>query len=693
MVLLALFNSLIFGILLIIVWIANPKRSINRVFSLFLISGFVWGLLVAFWGMDITPSQERFLVASTAIFGIYPAVLGYFFFGLVFLQKDYRPWLFYVIPTYIFLCYLMTTEAITYVRDEPFLGGSGPHQRAGNGDLLPLAIAWGGSLILILIAYLIKELRKKLKDKVHSQKVKLFLLTTIIVAAFVIFYNITPALWNYPIDILGLLVAAALLTYGILRYELVDVNVKLRNTLANIIFAIILTVVYVSLIASLRFIVTDRFDNYLWWTAIVAAIYLTSMLQPLRERVLRFIDVALYRVRYDYRETINKFTSLVGEILELEELAGFITKTIENTFEPKSAHLFVLSEGKYQPLKGPQKSFLVKEGPFIDFLRVNERAIGEEEISKSLASFDEVKRLNPKVIIPLRSGKDLIGFLSIGQRTSEDFYSQEDKNLLFTLGQASAIALKNALLYQEVLDNKEEIEKLLGHEREVNESKNEFVSIVSHYLRTPLTSIKGCLDLLLKGAATSKEREEYLIRVSNEQKKLSTLVEDLISISALERGELHLFKTKVSLVSLIKKVVDDYTLSVNEKGLYLKTAFNNKVDTFNADSQKLAQAISNLVDNAIKFTNVGGVTIKVGKEDSKAIICVEDTGIGIDQQQIPKLFQKFHRGTDVKTFNYEGSGLGLYITKLIIEAHRGEIKVSSELGKGSRFCVYLPITR
>jgi len=692
MVILALFNSLIFGILLIIVWVANPKISINRVFSFFLISGVVWGLFVAFWGMNITPFQERFVVAGTAIFGIYPAVIGYFFFGLVFLRKSYKPWLFYVIPTYIFLSYLMTTNAITYVRDEPFLGGSGPHQRAGNGDLLPLALAWGGSLIFILIVYLIKELRKKFKDKVHSQKVKLFLLTTTIVTAFVIFYNATPALWNYPIDILGLLIAAVLLTYGILHYELVDVNIKLRNTLANIIFAILFTVVYVGLVVFARFILASRFDEFFWWVSIIAAIYLTSVLQPLREKILRFIDVTFYRVRYDYRETINKFTSLVGEVLNLAELSSFITKTIEDTFEPQSLKLFIFSKGTYQTLKNdPDKISFAKEHPIINFLHTYERAIGEEEINKSLVSFNEVQRLKPQVVVPLKSRDELIGFIFIERRVSGDFYSQEDKNLLSTLGQASAIALKNALLYEEVLENKKEIEQLLAHEREVNESKNEFVNIVSHYLRTPLTSTKGYLDILTKGRITAEERAGYLTRVYNEQKRLSSLVEDLISISSLEKGELRLFKNNLSLQSVVEKVVDDFSSLAQEKDLYLKTAMKTAVGTINADQQKLTQAIINLVDNAIKFTKIGGITIKIAGKSSQAEICVEDTGIGIDPQEMPKLFQKFHRGTSVKTFTYEGSGLGLYITKLIVEAHGGEIKASSELGKGSGFCIYLPI--
>ena len=691
MVLLALFNSLIFSILLVIVWIANSKNSINRVFSLFLVSGVFWGLFVALWGMNITPFQEYVVVASVAIFGIYPAVISYFFFGLVFLKKGYKPWLLYAIPTYFLFSYLSTTTGVTYVRDDPFIGGAGPHQRAGNGDLLSLVVVWGASFIVILIIYLLKELRQKSEDKIHRQKVKLFLLTTIIVSTFVVFYNITPALWNYPIDIVGLLIAASLLTYGILRCELVDVNVRLRNTLANIIFAILFTVIYVSLIASLRFIVPDRFDNYLWWAAIIAAIYITSVLQPLRERLLRFIDVALYQVRYDYRETINEFTSKVGEMLELEELSGSIVKTIKGTFGSKSVHLFVLSKGRYRALKGSQDISFGIADPIISFLHKNERAIGEEEIKEGFPSFDKIKTLKPQVAVPLKSGRDLIGFLFVSQRISEDFYSSEDKKLLFTLGRASAIALKNALLYQEVLDNKEEIEKLLSHEREVNESKNEFVTIVSHYLRTPLTTTKGYLDFLLKGKLKPEEEKNYLSNIYKEQKRLGSLVEDLISISSLEKGVLKLFKTKVAIDSLINKVVDDFTSLASEKNLYLKPDVGKGLGEIFVDSQKIEQAISNLVGNAIKFTSTGGITLKIRGGQSQVEICVEDTGIGIEPEEITKLFQKFHRGTSIQTFTYEGSGLGLYITKLIIEAHGGNIKVSSELGKGSTFCIYLPI--
>lgn len=594
------------------------------------------------------------------------------------------------LPTFFFLI-LLPTDSVTFVANEPFPGGYGPHQRAGTGELLLPTVAWGASFIVILIIYLIKELLKKSKGKVHIQKVKLFLLTTIIVTTFVVIYNVTPALWNYPVDIAGLLIAAILLTYGILRYELVDVNVRLRNTLVNIIFAIFLAGAYSLLIVVIRILIPARFDDYIWWPAIIAAIYVTSISLPFRERVLKLVDITFYRTRYDYRETIDKFTSNVGEILNLGELSESIIKTIKETFGSKSVHLFILSKERYREFKCSKNCYFDKSDQIIKLLYTSEGVIGEDEIDKSLFSTEQEKHFDPKVIIPLKSGPSLVGFLLISQRVSKDFYSGEDKNLLSILGKSTAIALKNSLLYQEVLENEKEIGHLLEHEREVNKSKNEFVTIASHYLRTPLTTIKGYLGLLLQDSLTSVERQIYLTKTNNEQKRLSSLVEDLITISTLEKGGLKLFKRTVSLSSLLKKVTDDFASQAKEKKLYLKMDSSPKIEDVKVDSQKLLQAISNLVSNAIKFTSVGGVTMKVKKKGSGVKICVLDTGIGIGPEELPRIFEKFHRGTSITTFNYEGSGLGLYITKLIVETHGGEIKVSSELGKGSEFCIYLPI--
>ncbi len=688
---LSLFTSLVFSILLFIVLVANPKSRINRVFALFLFFGAVWGFFIGLWGFDITAYQERTIGIIATVFGIYPTVISYFFFGLIFLRKPYKLWFLYAIPTYIFFSYLTTTDAIISYAQKPFPGGLGVHQRSIEGDYLIPAVLWGASFVLILAVYLIRELFKKTSDKVHFQKVRLLLIDTVVVSSLVIAYNLNSAFWSFPLDIVGMLLAAIILTYGLLRFELVDVNVNLRNTLVNVIFAIFLSGFYSLFIILIRFLVPNHLDNYIWWPAIITAIYMTSISLPIRERILRFVDVTFYRTRYDYRETINKFTEKVGETLDLEELSRSIIKTIKETFNAESVHIFVLQNRRYESLNCSKDCYFERDEPFIKFLHTRDEIIDDQDIH--LTSLEEKKllHLEPKIIIPLKAGDELNGILFVGPRFSEDYYSQEDKNLLTTLGQASSIALKNALLYEEVVNNKKEIEKLLGHEREVNESKNEFVSIVSHYLRTPLTTIKGYSDLLLQGGNKPEEVKEYTNHAFNEQKRLASLVEDLIIISSLEKGQLSLIMTNVSIDSIINKVVDDFTSLATEKGIFLKIKKGENVGNVKVDLQKIGQAISNIVDNAIKFTRIGGVTIGVRRNNSDLEVYVKDTGIGIDTEEVPKLFQKFHRGTSIKTLNFEGTGLGLYITKLIIEAHNGEIKVSSELGKGSEFCIYLPL--
>ena len=686
-VIIASITAFLFLVLLAIVLIANARNQINRIFAFYLLSSFGWSVFTALAALPVSVYQEYLFNWFLNIFGIFPATVGYFFFCLIFLKKSYRVWLFYAVPSYLIFTYVMSTDAFTYVTTTPLAGGFGFHGRQQPGEFLYLAVFWGASFIAVLLAYLLKDLFTA-KDKIHLQKVKLLVFTTLIGSSFAILFNAVPELWVFPVDVVGQLLAAAILAYAILRFELVDVATKFRNVIVETIFTTILAASFLFILIWIQLLFHQ---SLILWGAIILAIFITSLSQPFKERVLKFVDITFYRTRYDYRETINKFTKRVGEILDFQNLSESVIKTIKNTFGSKDVYLFVLYKGVYQPLNGGGSFQINRASPIISFLKTRSEALSKEDIVKDLSFEEAVASLKPEVIVPMKAGDELVGILFIKERVSGDFYSSEDKNLLFTLAQSSAIALKNALLYQEVLENKADIERLLAHEREVNESKNEFVTIASHYLRTPLTSIKGYLDLLSNERLSSKTQKEYLSRVINEQKKLSTLVEDLISISALEQGRLKLFKTNASLNSIVKKVAEDFATMIREKKLSLKLELPDEDIETSADAQKLTHAVSNLVDNAVKFTSVGSITLSLKKLADKIGISVTDTGIGIEEEQKASLFQKFHRGTEIKTFNYAGSGLGLYITKLIVDAHGGDILVTSKIGKGSTFCIRLPV--
>ncbi len=680
--------TLFYGILLFVVLIANIKTLTSRVFSIFLLSGLSWGIFTILAAGKInTANAEYFANLFLNIIGLFPFVVSYFFFCLVYLKKNYLPWLLYLIPTYFVVSFMMAIQWFTVVQPEPFPGGFGFHHRFAEGPYLFVPLLWGASYIGPLFFYLIRDLIKRKGDKIHQQKVKLLLIATTIGTLASMIFNGNPNFWEYPVEIIGHLFVAVFLTYAVLKFELVDVTTKLRNIIVDLIFTAILATVYLGLLLAIQLLFRI---NTISWPTLILAIFIASLSQPFKQRLLKFVDITFYATRYDYRETIDKFAKSAGEILNLKELSSSITKTIKETFGSKEVYLYILNGYYYHCLSSSPNPFFLSHSNFVKYLTAKKRTISWDEDSRELATFAEIKELGSELIIPLMSGEELIGILFIGKSLSSDAYTRDDKSILYTLASSTAISLKNALLYEQVIEKNSAIQKLLQHERELTESKDQFIAIASHYLRTPLTTIKGFLYMLLNSKLTESESKNYLARVFNEQKRLASLVEDIISISSLEKGELKLYKETTPLSKIIKSVVDDYSALATEKGLVLKADIKHDI-SLQIDQQKLTQAVSNLVNNAIKFTSVGSVSILVDFDVNTVQICIQDTGIGIEDEQIGQLFQKFHRATSVRTYNYEGSGLGLYITKLIVDAHHGKITVSSKLGVGSSFCIYIPL--
>lgn len=221
-----------------------------------------------------------------------------------------------------------------------------------------------------------------------------------------------------------------------------------------------------------------------------------------------------------------------------------------------------------------------------------------------------------------------------------------------------------------------------------NQLKTEFIMLTSHNLRTPLTIAKGYADMISE-YPLPKEEKAYVEGLIGGLKRLGLFVEDLLTISSIEAGD-QLMLEEVPFQKVIEplvKEVNDLALTQNDKFVVKLHAGDIKVK---ANATRLQGALRNVLNNACKFTKNGTVELNTSRSDNKLIINISDTGIGIDNDELPKLFTKFHRGTNVLSGGYEGEGLGLYLTKLIIEEHSGKISCVSQLGKGTTFTVELP---
>lgn len=222
--------------------------------------------------------------------------------------------------------------------------------------------------------------------------------------------------------------------------------------------------------------------------------------------------------------------------------------------------------------------------------------------------------------------------------------------------------------------------------------KNEFVSIVSHELRTPLALTKEGISLVLDKVAgpVTGQQEQLLQSAKRNIDRVTRIINDLLDTASLESGKISLKITDVEMVGLIKKVAAAFEPKASYKGLKIKVTVPSGAVIIPGDPDKLEQVFTNLVGNAMKFTEKGEIELEL-KPNGVVVECaVVDTGPGIAPENIPRLFDKFQQFGRVAGSGEKGTGLGLAITKGLVELHNGKIRVESELEKGSRFVVSLP---
>jgi signal transduction histidine kinase len=229
--------------------------------------------------------------------------------------------------------------------------------------------------------------------------------------------------------------------------------------------------------------------------------------------------------------------------------------------------------------------------------------------------------------------------------------------------------------------------------REIDRTKNEFISVVSHELRTPLHSIRGFVKLILQGKVEDADtRTEFLNIVAKESEHLAGLIEDLIDASKVETGQFSIERRQGSIRDVIRNAVQGLRSLAMEKGMKVETIIPESLPHVEVDNDRIRQVMTNLVGNAIKFSKPESeITVKVEPRDSDLLIQVMDRGDGIPAEAVPMLFNRFYRVDNSLTRSTGGSGLGLFITRQIVEAHGGKVWVESEVGHGSTFSFTIPV--
>jgi signal transduction histidine kinase len=294
-------------------------------------------------------------------------------------------------------------------------------------------------------------------------------------------------------------------------------------------------------------------------------------------------------------------------------------------------------------------------------------------------------------VIPIRREAAVIGLVVLESRMELSQVGRQDLVFLSRLSDHAAIAIANAQLYTEI--------------QRANDAKSEFVSLVAHELKNPMTSIKGYSELLAKGAVgpITDMQGNFLNTIQSNVERMSTLVSDLNDNSKIEAGRLRLDYKAIELASAVEEVMRSTKRQLDDKKQTTKANISEKLPKVWADPTRLAQILVNLVSNANKYTPEGG-QVTVGAERAKnqwdpdgaaevMHIWVQDTGIGINLEDQQKIFQKFFRSDDQKARESPGTGLGLNITRSLVEMMGGKIWFESEFRQGTTFHFTVPVAQ
>jgi signal transduction histidine kinase/DNA-binding response OmpR family regulator len=406
--------------------------------------------------------------------------------------------------------------------------------------------------------------------------------------------------------------------------------------------------------------------------------------------------------------TINRITQALATQLEKDSLVQLVGDQVRDLFRAPIAYVSLLDRttmtlhfpysygesAESRPFGQGLTSQIIRTGqPLLinEDMKRNRESMGIDQIGRDTASY---------LGVPIPSGGQVIGVISVQSTDQEGRFTEADQRLLSTIASAVGVAFHNAKLFEDASQARAAAE-------EADAAKSSFLSTVSHELRTPLTSVLGFAKIIRrrleerlfplisdddrKVQQTKQQVIDNLGVVISEGERLTKLIDDVLDLAKIEAGKFTWNMASVSVADVIERAVAATTSLFEAKQLKMVRSVDSDLPAVYGDTDRLIQVVINLISNAIKFTDSGSITCSARLSGGEVLVSVADSGIGIALADQPKVFEKFKQVGDTLTDKPKGTGLGLPICKEIVEYHGGRVWVESEPGKGSTFSFTLPV--
>jgi signal transduction histidine kinase len=510
---------------------------------------------------------------------------------------------------------------------------------------------------------------------------------------------------------------AGLIAYSMIKHRLLDFRLLVAKAFGYVLTIGLLAAVYTAAVFTVSSLLFS-FEGITLTTQLLytgSALLLGFTFQPMKKFFDKVSSRVFFQDSYDPQVFLDKLNRVLVSNIELEALLSKVAQMLNDTLKSEYT-VFVIRETAYLDSRtiGSKNLALSKEEAQLlhsSVPTIRHRVIMADEMIESEENSELRKLLNNKniavlarLVTTLKYDVEGVGYLMLGPKKSGNTYTEQDTNLIRIIANELVIAIENALRFEEIekfnatLQEKvDNATRQLRHTndklKQMDETKDEFISMASHQLRTPLTSVKGYLSMVLEGDAgdVPEMQQKLLNQAFVSSQRMVYLIADLLNVSRLRTGKFVIEAVQSNLAEVVEGEVSQLKETAAGRGLEL--TFDKPADfpVLYLDETKIRQVIMNFTDNAIYYTPRGGhITVKLEDKGESIEFTVNDQGMGVPKSEQPHLFSKFYRAENARKARPDGTGLGLFMAKKVIVAQGGSIIFHSQEGKGSTFGFAFP---
>lgn len=695
--------NLLLGLLVLV---NNPKAALNRTLAVLTFSFAAWNVVTFFEDAKVNSVTILLLSRLDFLLSIVMAVSFFLFCALITHSKvRILKYLVYILASASIISVL---SGLTYVVKNQGTRIVFEPSYAYPIFLIFVGVSIVSGFVLLVLKY--RTSRGLIKNQIMLVLLGLLFTTVILVTTNLILPNITevtPAITR--LGIYSTIFMIAFDTVAIVRHSLFDIRAAVTRSVAYVLSVAVIGSVYGFVAFRLANVFIQHSTVLQQQTFyILLAVVLAFTFAPLLRFFEKLSNFIFYKDRYDPQELVTNIGRTLASEIELDALCQKVIHELTNSLKIDKAEIVVFN---HQNVLYRNNAFTYEHHEIVER---DLRKLGRLVIVADDMSGGERKQIMQKygvsVSFALRTSEQFLGYLLLGEKKSGDVYNTQDLQTLKIIANELSVGIQNAKAFAEIQAFNQTLQakvndatKRLRHAneelKELDQAKDEFISIASHQLRTPLTTIKGYASMIDEGdfGKLSSKTKEPLKEILDGSERMNRLVGDLLNVSRIQAGKFFIDATEVDMPELVASEVKQLEQLAKAKKVELAYIEPKvKISPMMLDLNKTQQAAMNLIDNAIHYSappsGGGHVQVSLEVHGNEVVFLVRDDGIGVPKDKQSKLFTKMFRADNAKEVRPDGTGLGLYLVKRVVEDQGGQIVFASEPGKGSTFGFRLPLT-